>query len=369
MRHSHSSTGTGASTPATSPAALAFVRPRHSHATSAGVIRRTTGSSVTSTSLGSATPSALASLQSVAIDGLVWACSTCTSMPLLRPARAGQLVLAPAAARPPLTEVGGERGLDAARVVHAVSILDRWNSLISCPSCRSIACAWRPRSPTLRPDFAVLRAGRPRRRQRTPATPVGSLAARRRGLRGGRRGRCRRTSPPGRTPTARSAPSRSAPRRRWRRCGSGRAAGGLPRVNWLVDLYNAVSVRHVLPVGGEDLARFVGPIRLIRAAGDEPFDTVAKRRARSSSIPSPGEVVWADDLGVTCRRWNWRQGTRTRLTEASTDVLFLLERLAPMPLVDPRRRGRRAGGRRADPLSRRRESNDAASARARRRRS
>ena len=32
-------------------------------------------------------PRALASLQSVAIDGLVWACSTCTSMPLLRPAR------------------------------------------------------------------------------------------------------------------------------------------------------------------------------------------------------------------------------------------------------------------------------------------
>jgi DNA/RNA-binding domain of Phe-tRNA-synthetase-like protein len=115
----------------------------------------------------------------------------------------------------------------------------------------------------------------------------------------------------------------------WKRARS----GGLPRVNWLVDLYNAVSVRHVLPVGGEDLARFVGPIRLIRAAGHEPFDTVANGVAIVEH-PSPGEVVWADDLGVTCRRWNWRQGTRTRLTEASTDVLFLLERLAPMTLVD-----------------------------------
>ena len=108
-------------------------------------------------------------------------------------------------------------------------------------------------------------------------------------------------------------------------------AGGLPRVNWLVDLYNAVSVRHVLPVGGEDLARFVGPIRLIRAAGTETFDTVANG-APLVEHPSPGEVVWADDLGVTCRRWNWRQGTRTRLTESSTEVLFLLERLAPLPL-------------------------------------
>ncbi len=111
-----------------------------------------------------------------------------------------------------------------------------------------------------------------------------------------------------------------------------RAPGpGLPRVNWLVDAYNAVSVRHVLPVGGEDLARFVGPIRLIRATGAEAFDTT-KDGLPASDPPAPGEVVWADDLGVTCRRWNWRQGTRTRLTAESTTALFLLERLAPMPL-------------------------------------
>ena len=110
-------------------------------------------------------------------------------------------------------------------------------------------------------------------------------------------------------------------------------AGALPRVNWLVDLYNAISVRHVLPVGGEDLGRYSGPIRLIRAAGDEPFDTVASGEAVVEH-PAPGEVVWTDDLGVTCRRWNWRQGTRTRLTEASTDILFLLERLEPLPLAD-----------------------------------
>ena len=109
-------------------------------------------------------------------------------------------------------------------------------------------------------------------------------------------------------------------------------AGALPRVNWLVDVYNAVSVRHLLPVGGEDLARYSGPIRLIRAAGDEPFDSVASGQP-VVEYPAPGEVVWVDGLGVTCRRWNWRQGTRTRLTEQSSDVLFLLERLAPMPLA------------------------------------
>jgi DNA/RNA-binding domain of Phe-tRNA-synthetase-like protein len=109
--------------------------------------------------------------------------------------------------------------------------------------------------------------------------------------------------------------------------------GSLPRVNWLVDLYNAISVLHALPVGGEDAARFVGDLRLFRATGREPFDTT---RDGSGVVeqPASGEVVWADAAGVTCRRWNWRQGIRTRLTEASTEALFLLERLEPLPPAD-----------------------------------
>ena len=54
-----------------------------------------------------------------------------------------------------------------------------------------------------------------------------------------------------------------------------RAESGLPRVNRLTDLYNAVSVLHQLPLGGEDLTRYAGAPRLVRATGAEPFDTVA----------------------------------------------------------------------------------------------
>ena len=45
-----------------------------------------------------------------------------------------------------------------------------------------------------------------------------------------------------------------------------------------------------------------------------------------------GEVVWRDDEGVTCRRWNWRQTPRTRISVATTDIWFVLERLEPMPI-------------------------------------
>ncbi|MEU6388379.1 phenylalanine--tRNA ligase beta subunit-related protein [Streptomyces sp. NPDC046939] len=102
------------------------------------------------------------------------------------------------------------------------------------------------------------------------------------------------------------------------------ADGGLPRINTLVDVYNAISVAHLIPVGGEDLGHIKGGMRLVRATGEEEFVTVASGE-EVVEHPDAGEVVWCDDEGVTCRRWNWRQGTRTRLTDTSVDALFLLE--------------------------------------------
>jgi DNA/RNA-binding domain of Phe-tRNA-synthetase-like protein len=100
-------------------------------------------------------------------------------------------------------------------------------------------------------------------------------------------------------------------------------------VNRLTDVYNAVSVLHQIPVGGEDLSRYAGPPRLIRAVGDEPFDTVADGVAVTEH-PEAGEAVWCDDAGVTCRRWNWRQARRTQLREHTTAALFILDALDPV---------------------------------------
>ncbi|WP_329342010.1 phenylalanine--tRNA ligase beta subunit-related protein [Streptomyces sp. NBC_00663] len=116
------------------------------------------------------------------------------------------------------------------------------------------------------------------------------------------------------------------------------ADGGLPRINLLVDLYNAISVAHLIPVGGEDIDRIQGGMRLVRAGGDEDFVTVAGGEELVEH-PDAGEVVWRDELGVTCRRWNWRQGPRTRLTEETVSGIFLLESLAPMPVVEVEQAG------------------------------
>ena len=108
-----------------------------------------------------------------------------------------------------------------------------------------------------------------------------------------------------------------------------RVDDGLPRIDRLTDLYNAVSVEHLVPVGGENLDRYVGAPRLVHSVGGEIFDTVVDGERTDVSL-APGEVVWRDDLGVTCRRWNWRQCVRTRLEATTTNVLFILDGLEPL---------------------------------------
>ena len=112
-----------------------------------------------------------------------------------------------------------------------------------------------------------------------------------------------------------------------------RVDAGLPRIDRLTDLYNAVSVEHLVPVGGENLDHYVGVPRLVRATGDEPFDTIADGQPVTVTA-DPGEVLWRDDLGVTCRRWNWRQCVRTRLDVTTNTILFIVDALAPMTTED-----------------------------------
>jgi DNA/RNA-binding domain of Phe-tRNA-synthetase-like protein len=108
-----------------------------------------------------------------------------------------------------------------------------------------------------------------------------------------------------------------------------RVENGLPRVNRLTDIYNAISIKHQIPLGGEDLDKYQGAPFLIRAKGDEKFITKSGGE-EVTDHPKPGEVVWCDDAGVTCRLWNWRQCSRTALSDATTNVLFIMDALEPV---------------------------------------
>jgi DNA/RNA-binding domain of Phe-tRNA-synthetase-like protein len=103
-----------------------------------------------------------------------------------------------------------------------------------------------------------------------------------------------------------------------------RSSKGLPRVDRLTDLYNAISVLHQVPIGGEDLDAYQGSARLMVATGSEEFAT-RENGELVSLAPAQGEIIWCDDLGVTCRRWNWRQCVRTQLNKQTRNAVFIFD--------------------------------------------
>ncbi|MER5971734.1 phenylalanine--tRNA ligase beta subunit-related protein [Streptomyces sp. NPDC002055] len=101
--------------------------------------------------------------------------------------------------------------------------------------------------------------------------------------------------------------------------------GALPRINPAVDSYNAVSVHHGLPAGAFDLDHVSGAIEIRYADGTEEFTPLGE--PDTTENPKPGEIIYSDAIGVLTRHWNHRDAHRTRVTEDSTRVAFVLETL------------------------------------------
>lgn len=99
-------------------------------------------------------------------------------------------------------------------------------------------------------------------------------------------------------------------------------------INSLVDLYNIISLRYLLPAGGEDLATISGNIELtIAGENEKSVFLLGENEARA---PQSGEVFYKDDNGAICRRWNWKEADRTKLTENTHNAVLVFEALAPV---------------------------------------
>lgn len=98
-------------------------------------------------------------------------------------------------------------------------------------------------------------------------------------------------------------------------------------INKLVDIYNVISLKFLLPAGGEDLSKIQGEILLTLASQNEqPVILLGEKEARP---PHPGEVIYKDDIGTICRRWNWKEAERTKLTEKTKDAILVIEGILP----------------------------------------
>lgn len=100
-----------------------------------------------------------------------------------------------------------------------------------------------------------------------------------------------------------------------------------------VDIYNAVSLKYALPVGGEDIDTFEGDLRLGITEGGDAFRALGENE---DDPTLPDELCYRDDAGAVCRCWNWRDGQRTALTDDSESAFLIIECVDPSRIDDLR---------------------------------
>lgn len=100
-----------------------------------------------------------------------------------------------------------------------------------------------------------------------------------------------------------------------------------PRVNPLVDLYNSISLKYLVPMGGHDLDTLVGDIVLGFAEGWEPFTPMG---GGETVLVPRGELVYKDGLEVLTRNWVWRQCEKDKATDRTKNVFIPIDVLGPI---------------------------------------
>ena len=100
----------------------------------------------------------------------------------------------------------------------------------------------------------------------------------------------------------------------------------VPFINKVVAISNMISLKYLLPSGGDDLAKINGDFGLRYATGLELFSPIG---GSDYEHPEPNEVIYADDEKVLCRCWIWRQSEQSKITDRSRFVAVNVDVLPP----------------------------------------
>jgi DNA/RNA-binding domain of Phe-tRNA-synthetase-like protein len=113
------------------------------------------------------------------------------------------------------------------------------------------------------------------------------------------------------------------------------AGGVLPYVNTIVALFNYISLKYLMPCGGDDLDRTEGSLILGIASGDESFAPLGT--PDKPEKPDQGEVIYYDSANhnIMCRRWNWRNSDVTKITTETKRVAINIDCLLSAHATGP----------------------------------
>jgi DNA/RNA-binding domain of Phe-tRNA-synthetase-like protein len=96
-----------------------------------------------------------------------------------------------------------------------------------------------------------------------------------------------------------------------------------------VDAFNLISIRHVIPCGGDDMDSVEGDVTLGRADSDETFAPIFK--PEEIEHPERGEVIYVNrqTKRILCRRWNWRNADFSKMTPETRNMAINVDGMLP----------------------------------------
>ncbi|HMM22621.1 MAG TPA: phenylalanine--tRNA ligase beta subunit-related protein [Selenomonadales bacterium] len=97
---------------------------------------------------------------------------------------------------------------------------------------------------------------------------------------------------------------------------------GLPRINPVVDLGNAVSLKYLVPIGAHDTDKATGDIQVRFSRRGDTFTPFGESEAETLD---EGELIYSVGEKVKTRRWIWRQSEEGKITEESRSVFFPID--------------------------------------------
>ena len=104
--------------------------------------------------------------------------------------------------------------------------------------------------------------------------------------------------------------------------------GQIPFINSVVALFNIISLKYLIPCGGDDVDTIKGNLKLGIAKGDENFTSLGSTELEH---PDVGEIIYFDDVtnNVMCRRWSWRNGDFSKITTETKKIIINVDGIGP----------------------------------------
>jgi len=96
-----------------------------------------------------------------------------------------------------------------------------------------------------------------------------------------------------------------------------------------VDAFNVISLKYLIPCGGDNMDAVSGDVTLGLAVSDETFAPIFSPDAIEH--PDSGEVIYVNRLTrkVLCRRWNWRNADFSKINPGTKNIAVNVDGMMP----------------------------------------